>query len=80
MGGEPVSEEMMNGLRSQNLAEFFLEDPEMNEYSTLLANLESIEVADGSLTIAAKPAGTVPDEPLMPSPEGEAPIEEPANL
>ena len=77
--GEPVPDEAMQQIRSQNLAENLANDPEKRE---LFSRFDRIEVEDGKIIMTSKataPAGEVGaesgeivEEPSEPDPAGEA--------
>jgi hypothetical protein len=52
VNGQPISEQIMAGLRNKNLAEDAAKDP---DNAKLLGKLESLEIKDGKITIRAKP-------------------------
>jgi hypothetical protein len=51
VGGKPIPEEIMNGIRAKNLAEKSYKKPEV---AAMMKKLESITVKDGSLIIIPK--------------------------
>lgn len=53
--GEPVPEQMVQQMRTENLAKELQNNP---EFSKAVGNLESIEVGDGSITLIPKEAAT----------------------
>jgi hypothetical protein len=52
VNGQPISEQVMAGLRNKNLAEDAAKDP---DNANLLNKLESLEIKDGTITIKARP-------------------------
>jgi hypothetical protein len=52
VNGQPVSEQIMTGLRNANMAEDTTNDPDTEK---LLGKLESIDIKDGTITIKARP-------------------------
>jgi hypothetical protein len=52
VNGQPISDQVMAGLRNKNLAEDVAKDP---DNAKLLSKLESLEIKDGKITIKAKP-------------------------
>src|SRR4029079_2812956 len=52
VNGKPLPQELMNGLRQQNLAENLYKKP---ENKAALRNLESVHVADGKIVLKARP-------------------------
>ncbi len=52
VNGKPLSEQMMAGLRNENLAKNAVDDPKNAEF---LNKLASLQIKDGKITIKAKP-------------------------
>lgn len=51
VAGNPVPDELLQGLRQENLLDEFAQDPEVNR---VLSRIESIEVADGRIELVTR--------------------------
>jgi hypothetical protein len=71
VNGQPISEQIMAGMRNKNLAEDAAKDP---DNAKLLGKLESLEIKDGTIILKARPKEERSQEETKPqAPPAESP-------